>query len=269
MKQFDKMFNYELQAELVREGDCREAFPVTAIELEWLSQSLRAGSAATFLQPQTMEKLARILAPYESETSDIVEKAAVSNSELMPSASFRILRQALRERSGVLLTVLSHKPQTEPTVQGWPIYLEFNMARREWYLVWMRSADRHVRVTRLRNIASAELIELANQQSLAAAAVQALKRNRLSAVVELNPDYPADRHRVLSALSAFDRDVEMSEGGGLRISVQYNKNEEGYLLQRIRFLGLRVHITAPERLVTRMRETAVRASSLYSRTDSE
>lgn len=269
MKLFDKMFNYELQAELIREGDCREAFPVTSTELEWLCHSLRAGTAKAFLQQETLKKLAVILAPYEAEKPEIVEKAVVSNPEQVPSGSFGILRQALRGKTGVVLILQSKQSLPEPPVEGWPMFLEFNMARREWYLVWMRLVDRRIRFTPFRFILNAELLKLPDVQELTAEAAQALEVRRLIAVVELNPNYPTDRHRVLSALSAFDRDVEMGPGDVYRISIRYFQDEEDYLLQRIRFLGLRVHLSAPARLVERMRETAAKSAALYSRTDSE
>ena len=223
MKLFDKMFNYELQAELARDGACREAFPVTATEMRWLKGALHAKSAAAFLRPATREKLTDILASYPSDLPKVVEKAVVNSPEPVPPAFFQVLRQALREKTGVLLSLLSRPSRPEPAAPGWPVLLEFNMARREWYLVWLRISDREIRFTPLRHIQDAEL--LPDGQSLAKEAALALEARRLTAVVELNPAYPADRHRVLSALSAFDRNVEMGPGGVYRISVRYFQDE--------------------------------------------
>ena len=266
MKLFDKMFNYELQSALIDDGECREAFPVTSTELEWLKNALTAGTVGTFLQAETIEKLERILMPYEEISTEIVEKCVVTNPELIPPVSFKLLRQALREKAGV---VLSGKAQIEKPSEGWPMLLEFNMARWEWYLVWMRLSDRRIRLTPLRSIRGVELLSLPDSQSLAAEAAQALEARRLTAVVEMEPDYPTDRHRVLSALSAFDRAVEMGPGDVYRISIRYFQDEEEYLLQRIRFLGLRVRLTAPERLVQRMRDTVARVAAIYNSADSE
>ena len=132
MKLFDKMFNYELQSELAKDGDCREAFPVTATEMIWLKQALRIQSAAAFLQPTTLEKLTGILEPYPSDDiTEIVEKAAVKSQETVPPPSFQVLRQALKEKSSLLLSLLSQRTQSALPIPGWPILLEFNMARRE------------------------------------------------------------------------------------------------------------------------------------------
>ena len=269
MKLFDKMFNYELQSALIRDGDCREAFPVTSTELEWLKTAMAAGTAGTFLQAKTMGKIESILMPYEAISPEIVEKCVVTNPELVPPVSFKLLRQALREKAGVVLLLVSGKARLEEPSEGWPMLLEFNMARREWYLVWMRLSDRRIRFTALRSIRGVELLSLPDTQSLAAEAEQALEARRLTAVVEMDPAYPTDRHRVLSALSAFDRAVEMGPGDVYRISIRYFQDEEEYLLQRIRFLGLRVRLTEPERLVQRMRDTITRVGAIYDSVDSE
>ena len=270
MKLFDKMFNYELQSELAKDGDCREAFPVTATEMIWLKQALLSQSAAAFLQPTTLAKLTGILEAYQSDDMpEIFEKAAVNSPEKVPPPSFQVLRQALKEKSGLLLSLLSHGTRPTLPAPGWPILLEFNMARREWYLVWLRISDRKIRFTPLRHIPVAKLLELPDSQSIASEAAAALESHRLKAVVELNPAYPADRHRVLSALSAFDRDVEMGPGGVYRISIRYFQNEEEYLLQRIRFLGLRVKLIAPRKLLGRMRDTIARVAEIYEKKDSE
>ena len=147
--------------------------------------------------------------------------------------------------------------------------LEFNMARREWYLVWMRLSDRRIRFTPLRDIRSVDFLELSDTQSLSAEAAKALEARRLTAVVEMEPDYPTDRPRVLSALSAFDRAVEMGNKDVYRISIRYFQNEEEYLLQRIRFLGLRVKLIAPRKLLGRMRDTIARVAEIYEKKDSE
>ena len=108
------------------------------------------------------------------------------------------------------------------------------------------------------------MLELPDSQSLAVEAAAALESHRLQAVIEMNPAYPSDRHRVLSALSAFERDVEMGPGGVYRISIRYFQNEEEYLLQRIRFLGLRVKVIEPKHLIRRIQETARRVATIYS-----
>ena len=142
--------------------------------------------------------------------------------------------------------------------------LEYNMARREWYIVWMRLANRHVCFTPLRSIRNVQILDLSGQQTLINEATKSLEACRALAVVEINPAYPSDRHRVLSALSAFDRDVELGDDNVYRIIIHYFRHEEDYLLQRIRFLGLRVRLVEPRRLVARMRKTAEMISGLYS-----
>ena len=107
------------------------------------------------------------------------------------------------------------------------------------------------------------MLVLADKEDLQSFAASALEEQILTAVVEINPEFPTDRHRVLSALSAFNCDVELESGGVYRISIRYLQNEEEYLLQRIRFLGLRVHISAPERLIARMKDTVARIAELY------
>lgn len=261
MKLFDKLFNYELQAELSREQDCREAFPITSLEMEWLKGCFKEQSSSVFLQPETKAKLDNTLKSYRiSDNQAVREKAFVTNPQILPNASFTLLRQAMRQKKGVHLFWVE---KTQKPNKGWPMLLEFNMARREWYLVWFRLTDRRVCFTPFRRIQRVDLIEFQDITNLEAESSSVLAARRRTAVVEINPAYPLDRHRVLSALSAFDRDVELENETLYRLNVYYYLDEEEYLLQRIRFLGLRVQLKSPPHLVKRMRETVERVLATY------
>ena len=263
MRLFDKMFNYELQSALITDGAGQTVFPVTALEMEWLKQALLRGPANSFMQAETIAKLNRILFNYDNAQPTIVEKAIIRNPETIPPACFATLRQALRQQSGVRLVFSAELTGKSDPEDGWPLLLEFNMARREWYLVWLNVKERSLYFTPLRHVVATEILALADKEELQSVATSALEEQILTAVVEINPDFPTDRHRVLSALSAFNCDVELESGGVYRISIRYLQNEEEYLLQRIRFLGLRVHISAPERLIARMKDTVARIAELY------
>ena len=78
--------------------------------------------------------------------------------------------------------------------------------------------------------------------------------------------YPGALLSVLNAFSCFDATVSATKRKQeLRLRVRYLADEQGYVLQKIRFLGRRVTVQGPEELRARMRETAGKALKQYKR----
>lgn len=268
MNPFEKIFNYQILSRL----DEADSIALTAHERSWLKTMLGSPASADAFDAETLSRL-RFLLEEEAAVDSrayIVEKAK-SRERQVYHHLLRPLRRMIQEGRGIRLTSRLKHGGIQANQNGLPVKLEYNMVKREWYLLWYNA--RGLMSSKLRHIVSAEPVPLPPEraEALRSRAFALLEERRTHAVIEIVREYNAELSRILYAFSCFDKTVSYEEDRHLyRIRVSCLADESEYLLSKIRFLGRRVRIVEGEQLRRRMRESAAWALARYAETpDSE
>lgn len=263
MNLFEKIFNYEMMKRLDESG----SYALTSQERTWLKMMLPHEAAGHAFAPDTLDKLAALL-QHESapDIQAVIMEKAKSREEHVYHPLLRVIRRIIVEGKAVRLSYGLKHGGANNGEQGLPIKLEYNMAKREWYLLWYRSRYRSLMSTKLRNIVAVEVADISAEASLSAARriEQLLDKRKEHAVIGVMPRYNEELSRILYAFSCFEKTVDYDEEAVCyRIRVSYLSDESEFLLSRIRFLGLRVKVLEGDALKRRMRESATKALGRY------
>lgn len=263
MNLFEKIFNYQIFSRLDETG----SFALTSQERTWLKMMLAHAASAEAFTPDTLGKLDELL--QTEDTTDIrgiiIEKAKGRERQVYHPL-LRVLRRIIMRNFGIRLTFRIKHGGFKSNQAGFPYKLEYNMVKREWYLLWYNLRLHALMSTKLQSIVAVEETVLSTER------VDALKNllNRLleerkeHAVIQVVQTYNAELSRILYAFSCFEKSVSYDEAPNVyRIHVSYLADESEFLLSKIRFLGLRVKIVEGERLKDRMRESASKALARY------
>lgn len=263
MNLFEKIFNYQIISRLDETG----SFALTGQERTWLKMMLAHAASADAFTPDTLGKLDELLQTEDATNiRDIIMEKAKSRERQVYHPLLRTLRRTIMANFGIRLTYKIKHGGVKPNQSGFPYKLEYNMVKREWYLLWYSTRAHSLMSTKLQNILSVE------ETILPAERVAVLKDllNRLleerkeRAVIQIVQTYNAELSRILYAFSCFEKSVSFDEASNVyRIHVTYLADESEFLLSKIRFLGLRVKIVDGARLKDRMRESASKALARY------
>ncbi|MFC5401338.1 WYL domain-containing protein [Cohnella soli] len=263
MNLFEKIFNYQIISRLDESG----SFALTGQERTWLKMMLEPVESTQAFTPETLGKLDEIL-----QTDDvtgiqgiIIEKAK-SRERQVYHPLLRVLRRIIMRNLGIRLTYRMKHGGIKSNQHGFPYKLEYNVVKREWYLLWYNTRQHTLMSSKLQNIVAVEESELSAER------VDALKEllgrlweeRKEHAVIQVVPTYNVELSRILYAFSCFEKSVSYDEDvDAYRIHISYLADESEFLLSKIRFLGLRVKIVKGEHLKGRMRESASRALARY------
>lgn len=263
MNLFEKIFNYQIISRLDETG----SFALTAQERTWLKMMLAHAASAEAFTPDTLGKLDELLQAEDStDIRDIIIEKAKSRERQIYHPLLRVIRRIIMRNLGIRLTYRIKHGGVKSNQSGFPYKLEYNMVKREWYLLWYNTRHHTLMSTKLHNIVSVE------ENVLSAERVTALKdllsslleKRKEQAVIQVVQTYNAELSRILYAFSCFEKSVTYDEASNVyRILVSYLADESEFLLSKIRFLGLRVKIVEGERLKDRMRESASKALARY------
>lgn len=263
MSLFDKVHNYELSRRLASSG----AIAVTGSERSWLRLMLEHPSASSFLGAAAMDKLRLLLQEDPPLKLEHLTEKARSRERRLFSPLLPQLAGAICSRSGLKLTYEVKESGIRHHVSAYPYRLEYAMSTKEWYLLWHRFRGRPLMRTRLSYIHRAEPWQLPAGEAdrLDARIASLTAKRRTTALLELLPRYNRELSRILYALSCFGQEVQYdSESGMYRIEITYFKDESGFLLQKVRFLGKRVRIIAGSGLQNELRASAMKALARYA-----
>ncbi|WP_127531339.1 WYL domain-containing protein [Paenibacillus kobensis] len=279
MSLFDKIFNYQIISRLDETG----SFALTSQERTWLRTMLGHPEAEAAFAPETLVKLRHLLGMEEApdmddaassgmdgDVRDIIIEKARSRQRQVYHPLLRPLRRIMMASGGVRLTVRLKHGGIKENQGGLPCKLEYNMAKREWYLLWYDTRNRSLMSTRLHHIAAVEPSELAPErfQELTERVAKLMEARKKQAVIGILPNYNSELSRILYAFSCFEKSVSYDETADqYRIHVTYLADESEFLLSRIRFLGLRVRVLEGGHLKHRMRQTASWALARYQTED--
>jgi predicted DNA-binding transcriptional regulator YafY len=263
MNLFEKIFNFQLLSRLEDTG----TFTVTAQERIWLKMMLESAAADNAFDASTRGKL---LAALEGEAAyaldeELAEKAASLDKPLFP-VQLQKLRHIIRSKSAVRLTYRIKEGRVHTDESGFPYKLEYNMVKREWYLLWYHRRYRALMCTRLLNVEAVEEVEILPSEAERIMADIGRKTDDLKeqAVIEVVRRYNGELSRILYAFSCLDKEVDYDEETDTYlVRLHFLANEREYVLSKLRFLGMRVRVTQGGHLKRRMLESASKALMRY------
>lgn len=263
MNLFEKIFNYQIISRLDETG----SFALTTQERTWLKMMLAHAASEEAFAPDTLGKLEELLqAEDPTDIREIIIEKAKSRERQVYHPLLRVLRRIIMRNLGIRLTFRIKHGGVKTNQSGFPYKLEYNMVKREWYLLWYNTRLHTLMSTKLPNIVSVEEIVLSPERVAALKKLldRLLEERKQHAVIQVVQTYNAELSRILYAFSCFEKSVTYHEAANVyRIHVSYLADESEFLLSKIRFLGLRVKIVEGERLKDRMRESASKALARY------
>jgi predicted DNA-binding transcriptional regulator YafY len=262
MNLFEKIFNYQILAKLEDSG----TYMVTAHERGWLKTMLEHAAAAEAFAPETLQKLQLMLAQDPSlDTGALLHKAA-SKEKYVYHPNVRPLRQAITNKSVLLLSYTIKNERMHSEQECFPYKLEYSMVKREWYLLWYHVKNRTLMSTKLSKIISSgeQACEVEYYEQLRAK-VHALQEKRIaSADIRVMPEYNGELSRILYAYSCFEKEVNYdADTNEYTIRLFFSSSDSEYVLSKTRFLGKRVNIINGKQLRSRMLESATKALGRY------
>lgn len=265
MNLFDKIHNYQLVTRL----DEASVYPVTSSEKAWLALMLANPSAADIFEPATLEKLRRFTHPPENEAIEqerFVEKASTHPKQLW-NPLVRTLRRIILAKNQIKITAATNKGRVSRNERGVPYKLEYSLAKKAWYLIWLSMYTNRVITTPLHLIRSIDelYIEDVWYDSFLPAIVEQIQARKQMAKVVIIRRYNAELQRILYAFSCFDKEVAFDpETQVYTITLHFLSDEQEFILSRLRFLGLRVKVVENDQLKQRMIESATKALARYT-----
>ena len=263
MNLFEKIFNYQIISRLDEAG----SFALTSQERTWLKTMLRHSTSAEAFTPDTLGKLEYLLQGETStEVQDIIIEKGKSLERQVYHPLLRSLRRIMMMNLGIRLTYRIKHGGVKANQPGFPYKLEYNMVKREWYLLWYATRTHSLMSTKLQSIVSVEETELPEDRVAALKELleQLLTERKQHAVIRVIQAYNSELSRILYAFSCFDKSVSYDEDANVyRIRVSYLVDESEFLLSKIRFLGLRVKVEEGAHLQARMKESAAKALARY------
>ena len=268
MALFEKINNHTLRQVLLAEGN---PAPITRLERGWLKRVLASPAAEDLLSVELRNKLQELLKNEDPfpDMSGFIEKGNLALEYSPAEPLMGTLNTAIREGYAISLDYAKREGSGYKKAQAVPCRLEYSLVRREWYLLWLGGHTRsaNLQTTALRNIRDARLMEKCPVwEEYLKQYRDCLAESKREVTLLAEECYPGALLSVLNAFSCFDATVSATKKKQeLRLRARYLADEQGYVLQKIRFLGRRVTVEGPEELRERMRETARRAMERYER----
>ncbi|WP_339279554.1 WYL domain-containing protein [Paenibacillus sp. FSL W8-1187] len=262
---FDKAHNHELSRRMAEAG----AVAVTGRERAWLKLMLEHPAAEGFLGSAARAKLAELLAEEPPLPLGHLDEKARSRERRLYSPLLPELAAIIAGRSGMRLAYSAKGGGELRHAEGYPYRLDYAMSTKQWYLLWHRSQGRPLMRTRLTHAHGVEERPLPPGEAdrLDAAIARLTARSQEEVELELLPRYNRELSRILYALSCFRQEVRFDAAEGVyRIALRYPRDERGFLLQKLRFLGKRVRVAdgaASAALQEQMRASAAKALARY------
>lgn len=266
MPLFEKINNHSLQQLLLTTDT---PVPLTTIERGWLKRMLDLPVAGELLSEELRDKVEELVAQEEAfpEASRLVEKGKPAEKNSPTGSFLQELRIAIRDHCAIRLSYVQSGGEKRQDICAIPCQLEFSMTRREWYLVWLEPEMQMRRpiTTPLRLVQAVQPFDaVPNWDDFMRQFQELLEKSQDTVTVLAEECYPGALLSVLNAFSCFDTKVESGkQKNTLRLSVRFQADEREYVLQKLRFLGRRVTVEAPEYFRERMRGTAEKALGRY------
>ncbi|ELK42727.1 WYL domain-containing protein [Brevibacillus agri] len=264
MNLFDKIHNYQLVTRLDEAG----LYPVTSHEKAWLAMMLKHPAAQSFFEAGTLSKLQQLTAAYApaDERELFIEKAGARTRNVWHPL-VRKLRRIILGKNHILIHAGTRNGRAYRNQRGVPYKLEFSLAKKDWYLIWLTFDSEHLLTTPLSLIRSAKeiYVEDAWYDSFLPVIENMLAARRQTAKIQVVRRYNPELQRILYAFSCFDKEVAYDpDTQEYTITLRFLQDEQEFILSRLRFLGLRVKVVENDQLKRRMAESAANALARYA-----
>lgn len=267
MNLFEKIFNHQIISRLEDSG----TFTVTSHERAWLKTMLQHPAASDAFTEDTLNKLHSILEPdpVMDISRHLIEKARTMEKRVYHPL-LRPLRRLIMNQSGIRLTYEVKGGRAYIDQSGFPYKLEYSMVKREWYLLWYHTRHHALMSTRLKKIHSvaSEPMDPATAKTLLKRIERTIDARKTEVDIEIVRDYNEELSRILYAFSSFEKKVKYDPATDTyRVRVSLPRDEQEYLLSKIRFLGKRVRVIEGDYLQRRMLEASMKALERYGVVD--
>lgn len=262
MNLFEKIYNHQILSML----DRRDSLLISSQERSWLKRMLDHPGATDAFAAHTFEKLQTILADEQPmNTAGLTEKARMSDEGLFHPL-LRPMNNIIRQSQGITVHFRQLPGSTRPPQTGIPYQLEFSLAKRLWYLLWMPDNHRVLFRTKLESIEAASSVPVAAERvAETRARIRTLiNKQKQQARIDIVPAFNGELTRILYAFSCFEREVNYDpEQDIYSVMITFDRQESEYLLARLRFLGKRIRVSGHPYLQQRMLESATLALARY------
>ncbi|WP_068784538.1 WYL domain-containing protein [Paenibacillus phocaensis] len=267
MNLFEKIFNHQIISRLEDSG----TFTVTSHERAWLKTMLQHPAASDAFTEDTLNKLRSILEPdpVMDISCHLIEKARTMEKRVYHPL-LRPLRRLIMNQSGIRLTYEVKGGRAYTDQSGFPYKLEYSMVKREWYLLWYHIRHHALMSTRLKKIhaVASESMDPATAETLLKRIERTIDARKTEVDIEIVRDYNEELSRILYAFSSFEKKVGYDPATDTyRVRVSLPRDEQEYLLSKIRFLGKRVRVIEGDYLQRRMLEASMKALERYGVVD--
>ncbi|MFT4413276.1 WYL domain-containing protein [Fredinandcohnia humi] len=245
-------------------------FLPTNVERAWLYHFLQTEEADSFFDSDTKRKLVELLTDQHTQlhlSNFIIEKGK-PNVPHSVTPLVKKLRSLISDQKGMTISYSTKNGEYFKEI-GIPYRLMYNIAKKNWYLWWLRGSHevpstQRRRLTPLLQISDVSRAEL-NIKPYEEELEQLLPKYEDKKTVTLlwKPLFEnMDVQRLFHAFSSFEKEIEQAEGS-YQLHVHYYPEEEKYLLTKIRLFGPHVLIQAPESLRNEFIAAAKRALENY------
>jgi len=245
-------------------------FSITNAEKSWLKYQLSQDKFIPMLTAETRDKLEEWLQDTKSTEYSIfiTEKAHPGEKMVQDDKFLNLCRKIIQLQKGMRISFVIRDGKQYEGISGIPYQLQFSMSKHKWYLLWLPVKNEEARImsTPLCNVLEIEMCNIVGYDNYIEEIEMQINNNKKWVTIQFSAkDFPDEEDRILFAFSCFEKNVKYNEQEETYdITLWYQQDERGYILQKIRFLGRRVKIIAPDNMRQRMLETCQGALKKYN-----
>lgn len=247
-------------------------FLPTNAEKTWLFHRLQSSSTEAFLSNELKEKTFKYLEDqkHSLDLKSVTIVKGIPNIEDPPHKHLRELRRLISDKLGMTI-VYSTKNNKEFSEEGVPFKLQYNIAKKQWYLWWLRAnpdledieRNRITPLSKIEDISEISLNRTKFTPLLNRLIPDSSKKKK--ATISWEPQVESlDTYRFFHAFSSFEKDVIESEGY-YQMHVYYYQDEEKYLLSKIRLFGPHVRVLEPLSMQKELTQSAIEVLEKYEK----
>ncbi|MCG7344100.1 WYL domain-containing protein [Sporosarcina sp. ACRSL] len=260
--------NYEAEEIAIEAGP----FVPTNTEKAWLFYFLRHEDTGAFLDADTRETLLRLLNDQQASPSlhNYLTEKGKPDIERAEAPLVKTLRSFISAETCMHISYQTNNGATY-NEEGIPYWLMYNIAKKRWYLWWLRHDPeceplQRRRLTPVTNISAVSSLDI-DKTPYAEELEQLLPKYEDKRVAALlwKPLYEnMDVQRLFHAFSSFEREI-VEENGSYQLLIHYYPEEEKYLLSKIRLFGPHVRLLSPKALQDELIHSAKMALKNYTK----
>lgn len=230
-------------------------------ESAWLKYLINSQESVFFFDTEEIEELKNFLKDAKAlELSNFM----IKNKPKRDRKSWGILEPLIKiflDKQNMILYYNTSNSNSLKS-QCFPYKIEFEFYKNEWYLLWLNlSENNKIMKTQFSSIKSFETIK--RDVDLSDEAKKAFFEQDIYAKFCIDKRYSDDLKRILLTLIDFNPILDKDDSEYFIFKINYKFSEEGYLLQKFRYLGNRAIILEPKNLAEKMLITCEKVIKRY------